>query len=187
MIAFIKGKLIAKGENYIVLENSGIGYRIFTTPKVFEMPLKSELELHTYMQVREDAQALFGFLSPADLQFFELLITVSGVGPKVALSILSADNTDLVKQAIAAQDAAVFTRIGGVGKKTAEKIIVELKEKIVVIQDNGMSFAKGGDDIIIALENLGYSGREIKEVILKLDHSLSTEEKLRQALKILSR
>jgi|SRR5579872_1864501 len=186
MIAYLKGKIISKGENYVVLENNGVGYKVFTTPKILEMPIATELELYTYLQVREDAQVLFGFSNPADLQFFELLITVSGVGPKLALSILSAENTELVKQAISTQDSAIFTRIGGIGKKTAEKIILELKEKMGALQlDKGA--AKNSGDVINALENLGYSNKEIKEVLAKLDHSLSSEEKLRQALKILGR
>lgn len=186
MIAYLKGKIIGKGESFVVLENGGIGYKVFTTPKVLERELGSELALHSYMQVREDAQALFGFLEQADLDFFELLITVSGVGPKMALSILCAENTELIKQAISDQDAAVFTRIGGVGKKTAEKIIVELKEKMGAVAINKRS-AKDSGELIAALEGLGYSNREIKEVLAKLDHAASPEEKLRQALKILGR
>jgi len=186
MIAYIKGKVLAKGESYAVIENSGIGYKVFTTPKVLETAVGADLALHTYLQVREDAQTLFGFLNIADLQFFELLITVSGVGPKMALSILAAENTDLIKQAISTQDAAIFTRIGGVGKKTAEKIILELKEKMGAIEIDRSSAGSSGD-IIAALEGLGYSSREIKEVLGKLDHALPAEEKLRQALKMLGR
>ena len=187
MIAYIKGKIISKGENYLVLENAGIGYKIFTTPKVLENATGKELALHTYLQVREDAQTLYGFANTGDLSFFELLITVSGVGPKMALSILSGENIALIKQAIAARDAAIFTKIGGVGKKTAEKIILELREKMDVLDDSGIPNAIGSEDIITALENLGYSDREIKEALVKLDHSLPAEEKLRQALKLLSR
>lgn len=187
MIAYIKGRVISKAENYLVLENAGIGYKVFTTPAVLETPIGNIVELHTYLQVREDAQVLFGFASTADLAFFELLITVSGVGPKMALSILAAENTDLIKQAIAQQDAAVFTKIGGVGKKTAEKIILELKEKMGSVGGGAFVGGKNSSDLITALENLGYSGNEIKNAITKIDHSLSPEEKLRQALKILGR
>ena len=187
MLAYIKGKIIAKGENFAVLENGGIGYKVFTTPKVLEAAIGAELALHTYMQVREDFQGLFGFPSAAELAFFELLITVSGVGPKMALTILSAENTDLIKQAISNQDTAVFSKIGGVGKKTAEKIILELKEKMGASAAGGTGAAGSSGDIINALENLGYSNKEIKEAISKLDHSLPAEAKLRQALKILGR
>jgi Holliday junction DNA helicase RuvA len=104
----------------------------------------------------------------------------------MALSILSTENTELIKQAIASGDAAIFTRIGGIGKKTAEKIILELREKMGDLAlDQGA--AKNSGDIISALENLGYTNKEIKETLAKLDHALGAEEKLRQALKILGR
>lgn len=186
MIAYLKGKVISRGENYLVLETGGVGYKIFTTPKLLATPLNTEIEVHTYMNVREDAQQLFGFDSPADLAFYEMLLSVSGVGPKGALSILSAENTELIKNAIASQDVAIFTKIGGVGKKTAEKIIVELKNKIgadgVVHSGDGSS-----EDLLLALESLGYSNREIKEVLGKLDPSQTLQEKMRHALKLLSK
>ena len=131
---------------------------------------------------------LYGFATAEELGFFELLITVSGVGPKVALSILSAQNIAMVKDAIAAQDAALFTKIGGVGKKTAEKIILELRDKVFSgSAPTAVGSPRSSDDLLAALENLGYSSREIKEVLAKLDQSLPTEDKLRQALKLLSR
>ncbi|MDB4939711.1 MAG: ruvA [Candidatus Doudnabacteria bacterium] len=186
MIGYIKGKIIGKTENQLLLENNGIGYRIMATPKILELPLNSEIEVHTYLQVREDALNLYGFQTISELNFFELLITVSGVGPKMAMSVLSAGDIDLVRNAIISQDVAVFTKVGGVGKKTAERIIMELKEKLGSI--SGGSFVGGGsDDILTALEGLGYSTREIKEVLSKIDHSLTSEEKLRQALKHLSK
>ena len=188
MIASIKGKITAKKDNFLVLEANGVGYKIFTTPKVLENELGVELLLHTYTQVREDAMALFGFALPSDLDFFELLITVSGVGPKMALSILSLDNTEMIKSAIANSDAAVFTKIGGVGKKTAEKIILELKDKIGDLGAVGTAAGhENSDQLLAALENFGYSNKEIKEVLKKLDLSLPAEEKLRQALKFLAK
>ncbi|TSC66005.1 MAG: holliday junction ATP-dependent DNA helicase RuvA [Candidatus Doudnabacteria bacterium Gr01-1014_77] len=185
MIGYIKGKIIGKNEQSLLLENNGIGYRVFSTPQVLTIDIGQEIELHTHLQVREDAFNLFGFQSPAELAFFELLTTVSGVGPKVALSVLSAGDLELIKGAIVSQDAAVFTKVGGVGKKTAERIIMELKEKL------SGSFTVTGlgksDDLLGALEQLGYSVREIKEVLNKIDHTLPTEEKLKQALKYLGK
>ncbi len=185
MIGYISGKIIGKSENYLLVQTGGIGFRIFGTPRILEKEISSTIGLHTYLQVREDALNLFGFETAAELHFFELLITVSGVGPKMALAVLSAGDIDLVKNAIIAQDAAVFTKVSGVGKKTAERIIVELKEKLgsgtIAIGSLGRS-----DDLLNALESLGYSNREIKDVLGKLDHSLPQEEKLRQALKLLS-
>lgn len=183
MISYISGKIINKTEFSIVLENNGIGYKIFTTPKVLEISIGSNAALYTYLHVREDALVLFGFENLDDLNFFELLITVNGVGPKMALSILSAGSSDLVKQAIVAQDAAIFTKIGGVGKKTAEKIILELKEKVASISN--VSVHAKSDDLLDALEALGYSDREIKDILPQIDYALPVEDKIRQALKFL--
>ncbi len=185
MIGYIKGRIIGKNEQSLLLENNGIGYKVFTTPQVLTREIGEEIELYTHLQVREDALTLYGFANASELSFFELLTTVSGVGPKMALSVLSAGDLELIKGAIVSQDAAVFTKVGGVGKKTAERIIVELKEKIsgsVSLQGFGKS-----DDLLSALEQLGYSLREIKEALKGIDHSLSTEEKLKQALKLLSK
>lgn len=177
------------GDAYVVVEAAGIGYKIYTTPSVLERAAGSPVHLHTHLQVREDAMVLFGFETDDELAFFEMLITVSGVGPKVALSILSSQNIALIKDAIAAQDAALFTKIGGVGKKTAEKIILELRDKVFSGAAAGAAggSARSSDDLLNALENLGYSSREIKDVLGKLDQSLPTEEKLRKALKLLGR
>lgn len=184
MIGYISGKVIGKNEAYLLVQTGGIGFRVFGTPRILEKEIGAPVELHTYLQVREDAMNLYGFESAAELHFFEMLITVSGVGPKMALAVLSAGDIDLVKSAIISQDAAVFTKIGGVGKKTAERIIVELKEKL---GSGTVSFGGKSEDLLGALESLGYSNREIKDVLGRLDHSLPQEEKLRQALKLLSK
>ena len=132
MISYLKGIILEKGLTYIILENNNIGYKVFVTPETLEAKIGDTAALYTYHKSGEDGQALFGLLDFESLQFFELLITVSGVGPKVALAILSSARVESIRQAIANQDAAVFTRISGVGLKTAEKIIVELKSKIAI-------------------------------------------------------
>lgn len=186
MIAYIKGKMIIKGDNYVVLQSNGIGYKVFVTPAVAPLSLGAEAAFHVHTHVREDALQLFGFETREELEFFEMLNTVSGVGPKMAMSILSSGNLGVLKKAISAADHSLFIKIAGVGRKTAEKIILELKEKIgsVLPADKNIS---GSSELIGALEGLGYSGREIKEVISKIDYSLVTEEKLKQALKLLGR
>lgn len=183
MIAYLKGTILQKGLTYVVVENQGLGYKVFVTPDILLMSVGDSVELYTYLKVSEDGQALFGLPDFSTLQFFELLITVSGVGPKVALAILSAARAADVKQAIASQDTAVFTRISGVGTKTAEKIIVELKSKVGAV--GGMPAA--GGEIFDALLGLGYNQREVREVVGKLDTTLSQQQQLRQALKILGR
>lgn len=188
MIASLKGTVIAKEQNSLVIETGGVGYRVLTTPGVIaEAKIGEDLFLHTYLQVREDAMVLFGFVSQPEQSFFELLISVSGVGPKMALTVLSAGNAEMVKDAIASSDAAVFTKIGGVGRKTAEKIIVELKDKVGAL-GYGKDVVTGESDVVLAaLEQFGYSTREIKDVLPKLDHSSPAEDRIRHALKLLGR
>lgn len=193
MISYISGKIIGKDENCIVLENSGIGFKIYTTPRLLQTEVGSTLSVHTYMAVREYAINLYGFESSADLAFFELLLTVSGIGPKAALTILSAENTTMIKESITNKDAAMLARAAGVGKKTADKIIVELKDKLGLeafqdLASNGQAASQAhSGDIFAALENLGYTSREIKEIITRIDASLPQQERLRQALKLLAK
>ena len=187
MIAYIQGKLIGKSESYVVVQAGGIGYKIFVPGSVLEREIHSEIELHTYMQVREDAMNLYGFLTRPELATFELLISVSGVGPKMALSILSAGDPSYIQNAIVSQDVTVFTGISGVGRKTAERIIVELKEKmgaLMPVSTGGMGTA---GEVVAALESLGYSQKEIRDAITVIDRSNSVEDQIRQALKALSR
>jgi Holliday junction DNA helicase RuvA len=179
MISYLKGTILEKGLNYLILENQGIGYKVFVTPEALESKIGEAVSLYTYMKVSDDGQALFG------LPFFEMLITVSGVGPKVALAILSAARVEAVQQAIANQDAAIFTRISGVGLKTAEKIIVELKNKVGILQT--ASGLTASSDVFDALLALGYGQREVREAVNKIDHSLPQGEQLKAALKLLGK
>lgn len=182
MIAYLKGKILEKGITYLIIENNGIGYKVFVTQEILENKIGHEITLYTYMKVSEDGQALFGLPDFETLQFFEMLITVSGVGPKVALAILSSARVDAVKSAIANQDAGIFTRISGVGTKTAEKIILELKNKVGVLAVGGSS-----SEVFDALLALGYKQAEVRSVINKVDGSASQEEQIKQALKLLGK
>ena len=185
MISYLKGKILEKGLTYIILEANNIGYKVFVTPQALDNKIGDEVSLYTYMKVAEDGQSLFGVPDFNTLQFFEMLITVSGVGPKVALAILSASPVDTIKQAIANQDTAVFTRISGVGTKTAERIIVELKSKVGILETApGLG---ASSDVFDALLSLGYNQREAREVINKVDHNLPQGEQLKQALKMLGK
>jgi Holliday junction DNA helicase RuvA len=182
MISFLKGKILEKSLTYLILENQGVGYKVFVTPDALQKLVGDELALYTYMKVSDDGQALYGLPSFQALQFFELLITVSGVGPKVALAILSAAPIESVKQAIAAQDSAIFTRISGIGSKTAERIIVDLKNKV-----GPAGSGSGGSEVFEALLALGYNQREVREVINKVDHTKPQEQQLKQALQMLGK
>lgn len=183
MIAYLKGKILEKSLTYIIVENNGMGYKVFTTPDVLAKSIYEEVALWTYHKVAEDGQALFGLPDFAALQFFELLISVSGVGPKMALAILSAGQIDSIKQAIANQDAAIFTRISGIGSKTAERIIVDLKNKVGAAEVGGGA----SSEIFDALLALGYNQREVREVINKVDHSKPQEQQLKQALQMMTK
>jgi holliday junction DNA helicase RuvA len=183
MISFLRGKILEKTTQFLIIENNGLGYKVFVTPEVLETPISAEISLYTYLKSTDDGQTLYGLSDFATLQFFELLLTVSGVGPKVALGILSASKPATIEQAIASQDPEIFTRMSGVGKKTAERIILELKNKVGALTSITPT---GSSDVYDALIGLGYSSREARESLQKLDTNLSTEEQLKQALKLLS-
>lgn len=183
MIAYLKGTILEKGLTYIILENQGIGYKVFVVPQILEMKVGDVAALYTYMKVADDGHWLYGLPDFQALQFFELLITVSGVGPKVALAILSAAPVEAVKQAIANQDAAIFIRISGIGSKTAERIIVDLKNKVGAV--GGGSGA--GSEIFDALLALGYNQKEVREVINKVDSAKPQQQQLKQALQLLGK
>jgi Holliday junction DNA helicase RuvA len=185
MISYLKGTILEKGLTYVILENNGIGYKVFVTPEIMEASVGGQLAVYTYHKVSEDGQALFGVPDFATLQFFEMLITVSGVGPKMALAILSSAKADTIKQAIANQDASVFTRISGVGTKTAERIILELKNKVGALDI--VAGVSGSSDVYDALLSLGYKAQEIREALKRVNVTLPQQEQLKEALKILGR
>ena len=160
MIAHLRGKLISKHPNQAIVEAGGVGYDVAITIPTFSdlPPVGSEVALHIHTHVREDAIALFGFLRADEKQLFEKLITVSGIGPKLAITILSGMPTADMVGAIRANDHARLTRIPGIGKKTAERMCVELRDKL-----EGFGEAKAvvpvsavEEDVISALTNLGY-------------------------------
>jgi holliday junction DNA helicase RuvA len=184
MIAFLKGKILQKTTQFLIVEQGGIGYKIFCTPEVLEHNISSELELYIYHKSADDGETLFGMPNFATLQFFELLITVTGVGPKMALTIVSAAKIDTLQQAIVANDVEIFTRMSGVGKKTAERIILELKNKVGAGLISDLS--SSGSDLFDALTGLGYNPREVREIIPKLDGQSDMQDQLKQALKLLA-
>ncbi len=190
MIAYLQGKILQKTTQYIVLLTGGdegkLGYKVFTTPEVLELPIGGQTELYIYHKSTDEGQILFGMPDFDGLQFFEMLISVTGVGPKMALTIISAAKIDLLQQAIMNADTEIFTRMSGVGKKTAERIILELKSKITsggLLEGSNVS----GSDIYDALSGLGYNPREIRETLPQLDATADTSTQLKQALKLLSR
>jgi Holliday junction DNA helicase RuvA len=168
VIASVEGRVGAVAFDSIVIEVGGIGYRVFASPAILSTAAPgSTLKLHTYHLVREDQQALYGFRSGDELGFFTLLLTVTGVGPKVALAIVGSRPTADLQLAIMAQDQAVLVSIPGIGKKLAERVIFELKEKVAAAGIAAASGAAGigaaESDVVAALQALGYSLAEARE------------------------
>jgi Holliday junction DNA helicase RuvA len=160
MIAHLRGRLIQKQPGQAIVEAGGVGYDVvISVPTFTALPAEgAEVSLHVHTHVREDALALFGFLTREEKRLFERLITVSGVGPKLAVTILSGLNPERTVAAIRAQDHATLTRIPGVGKKLAERLVVELKDKLedMAAAPVPASIGPAADDVLSALVNLGY-------------------------------
>lgn len=171
MIASVEGKVEAVAFDSVVVEVGGIGYRVFAAPAILVTATPgSTLKLFTYHLVREDQQSLFGFRTTEDLGFFTLLLTVTGVGPKVALAIVGSRPTPDLQLAIMAQDQAVLTSIPGIGRKLADRIIFELKEKVtaagIAASTASGAVAGGGateGEVVAALQALGYSLAEARD------------------------
>ena len=161
MIAHLRGKLLAKHPNQAVVETAGVGYDVtITIPTFSDLPAAgSEVALHIHTHVREDQIALYGFLRPAEKKLFEKLITVSGIGPKLAITILSGMPADEMTGAIRGNDIARLTRIPGIGKKTAERMVLELRDKLPPAGPEASAtptMTAIEEDVVSALVNLGY-------------------------------
>lgn len=188
MIGSIKGKIAFKTEKFIVVETSGVGYKINVSPDTLAKAKKlgEEISLWIHTHVREDAIDLYGFLDYQELEFFEMLINVSGIGPKGALAILGVASIETLKRAIGTGDISYLTKISGIGKKTAEKICIELRDKMAsdTSEETGNSL-RDELDALEALKSLGYSQNEAREALKKVSSDLNTNKKIREALKIL--
>ena len=191
MIGFLRGKVVQLLTDYCLLDVGGVGYRVFI-PTSTRSRLKTgeEAMLYTHLSVREDAMTLYGFESQEEYQGFQMLISVSGIGPKVALGILSSITVSKLFQAIHGQQLAVLTKLPGVGKKSAERMILELKDKAAELDGAEGEFEAPveeiGDslsDAAAALSSLGYSQTEISSVLRRVKEPVSTEEAVKFALK----
>lgn len=201
MIHFVKGKLDTVSENMVVVENGGIGFEIMVPLSVVpSLPQTgNEVKIYTYTYVREDALQLYGFLTRDELSMFRLLITVSGIGPKGALGILSVMDADALRFAILADDAKSISKAPGIGAKTASKLILELKDKmdfgeaVTHVLDQGQAEAAGGvsdggmaaNDAIQALVALGYTSTEAVKAVKKVEVTadMTVEDILKAGLK----
>jgi Holliday junction DNA helicase RuvA len=189
MIASIKGKITHKTEKFIIVEVSGVGYKIFvTTDSIVSSKENQEVSFWTYMAVRENSIDLYGFSSIEELSFFELLLNVSGVGPKSALSIINIAPISILKGAIATGDTSYLNKVSGIGKKTAERIIIELRDKLKDYNNNeAHTSIREDNDVILALKSLGYSQNESREALKKIPNEIvGTNNRIKEAIKILS-
>ena len=190
MIASVRGRIVSRGTDHVVVETGGVGYRIF----VPRHPADGEVLLYTHQVVREDAHLLFGFETREELALFDLLIGVSGVGPKAALALLGIARPVDVAAAIAAGDTAALARAPGVGKKTAERLIVDLRSKVGGLGVGGQSLGTPGqgaggpaqDEAAAALRALGYTPAEAAAALAEAPGptAASTEERLTAALRL---
>ena len=202
MYAYIRGELTDIDSDSIVLECGGIGYRIFIAGNVFSdlPPIGEEMKVFTYLHLREDIMVLYGFLTKDDLELFKLLITVSGIGPKGGLAILSTLDADALRFAVLSQDAKAIAKAPGIGAKTAQRVILELKDKLSleeafekktahVNEPNQNSFSHPvKEDAVMALTALGYSSTESLKAVSKVQitEDMDVEDVLKAALKHMS-
>ena len=199
MLYSVRGKLIAIESNAAVVECGGVGYMCQTTMNTLKaVKLNTEVTLYTYLNVREDAVDLFGFATKAELETFKNLISVSGVGPKAGLAVLSELSPEQVAMAIASDDLKTITRAQGIGKKIAQRIVLELKDKLAKAANEDSSFAQAAQNsvnvsagnvpkAIEALGVLGYSPSDVSPVLATLDSTLPVEQLISLTLKQMGR
>ena len=190
MIGRIAGKLVAKHPPQVLVDVHGLGYELdVPMSTLYQLPgIGTEVTLLTHMVVREDAHQLFGFSTEAERTLFRQLLKISGIGARTALAVLSGMSVADLREAVSHQDSGRLTKIPGIGKKTAERLLLELKDKldIAVIEVRAES-QTAGSDVLRALLALGYSEREAQAAVKNLENGLSVTEGIRQALKTLSK
>jgi holliday junction DNA helicase RuvA len=188
MIGYLEGKITFRGERYIILDVAGVGYKVFvnlgTLKKTSGGNEKTKLWTHLYQ--REDTIDLYGFSESSELQLFETLIGVSGVGPRTALAVLGVAPSDTLRRAIASGEVSYLTKVSGIGRKTAEKIMIELREKFGKAHSDTAGEFREEKDALEALEALGYSVKEARDALKEVPESIKgMNEKIKEALKIL--
>ena len=192
MIYSVRGNLILMDAGFAVVECGGVGYRVqtsITTQK--QLKLNAEVMLYTHMSVREDAMELFGFATKSELNTFKMLINITGVGPKVALAILSELTSEQIAMCVSAGDSKTLTRANGVGPKLAQRIILELKDKIKGFDSSGFEISKGSviadtgnvSKAVAALAVFGYSAADVTPILSRLDPNMTVEEMITATLR----
>ena len=189
MISYLKGTILNKNPKSIILMVNNIGYKIFVLQAFLKkIKLNQELEIYAHLRHTEDNMSLFGFATQKNLQFFELLLTISGVGPKSALGILEAAKLTDIKRAILRDDPSILYKVSGIGKKTAERIVVELKNKLDLLPaaEKEIALDDSDSEVFDALVSLGYADTDIRQALKQLPEDIAgSEAKIKSALKFL--
>jgi len=184
MIAYLRGKIKHMAANWLILDVNGVGYKIQLKTDNCKLKAGGEAEFYIYHHIREDRSELYGFSKIEDLQMFELLLGVSGVGPKIAQNILSQTTREKLEAAIVNGDASLFTAISGVGKKMAMKILLELKNKTPDTLEGIGKLSESSEELLEAMQSLGYKKQEIYPMLAKLPVDIEgTEAKIKWLLK----
>lgn len=189
MISKLRGNIIHKDLNHIVLDVSGVGYKIFISPETLQKIIQiknEEVSFWTHLAVRENALDLYGFAEKKELEFFEMLISISGIGPKSAMAILGIASVDVIRSAVSSGDTSYLTKVSGIGRKNAEKIVLELKDKLGKDEEFDALDLQEESDVVETLKALGYRPNEIREVLKKIPkEATGTSMRVKEALKLL--
>ncbi|MFA5934123.1 MAG: Holliday junction branch migration protein RuvA [Candidatus Paceibacterota bacterium] len=191
MISHLKGILIFHSDKFAILEVAGVGYKIFLSPdNIAKISTKigEEFSFWTHLAVREDALDLYGFMAHEELEFFVMLLDVSGIGPKSALGILGTASIPTLKKAIATADTSYLTKVSGIGKKTAEKIVLELRDKLSLlgVNDEG-GILRGESEVLEALKALGYRENDARDALKNITEDIIGENaRIKEALRLLA-
>ena len=190
MIGFLEGKIELATDKYVIINVNGVGYKLFISLNTFKhLPKKGEkVKIYTYLYVREDKMQLYGFLKQEELEFFELLVSISGIGPKGALAILTVASIKTLKRAIVSGESEILTKVSGIGKKMAGKVVLELRNKIEDISTEEGEKLIYDNEAIDALVALGYKLTEARDALRRIPEDIrEIGEKVKEALKILGK
>lgn len=187
MIGSLIGRVKKKARNYLIVDVNGVGYKVFVPYDLLSTATENfEINLFTHLYVREDKLALYGFKEEKELNLFESLLSVSGIGPKMALGILSQAKVEEIEAAVANADATLFQSVSGIGKKNAHRIIIDLQAKLGKLEDLDLAEFEAQREVIEALRSLGYTVKEARSALKEVDSKLPTEVQIREALRKLS-
>jgi Holliday junction DNA helicase RuvA len=187
MISRLRGKIAAQEKDFLIIDVQGVGYKVYVPQPVIQATVLGEdILLHTHLSIRESAHELFGFASAEELRFFELLLGVSGIGPRSALGILALADVQTLAAAVSQADTSYLTKVSGIGKKNAEKIVLELKDKVGDFSESA-AVPEGEADTLEALRSMGYTSQEARAALSAVPRTIdSPNERLKAALRNLA-